>query len=173
MIDLRRRQFLKAASGLLVSSCAGPLWAAETSTRPTFADKPTFEPLALFLTWQRDPTTTMTVQWIGGEADGAAAADLVCQSRFGRLAPSGRRRATLSDVGPKDLSHRARGPGARKRISLSRRARFGRARFSHHAGQGHGCVFVRLRWRQRHRAPGSADQSRGRRARSDVHGAGR
>ncbi len=72
MIDLRRRQLLKAASGLLVSSCAAPLWAADAAARPAFADKPTFEPLALFLTWQRDPTTTMTVQWIGDEADAAS-----------------------------------------------------------------------------------------------------
>ena len=24
-----------------------------------------FQPATLFLTWQRDPTTTMTVQWVG------------------------------------------------------------------------------------------------------------
>src|SRR5205823_341197 len=28
-------------------------------------DGPTFQPDTLFLTWQRDPTTTMTVQWVG------------------------------------------------------------------------------------------------------------
>ena len=28
-------------------------------------DNPAFQPSTLFLTWQRDPTTTMTVQWIG------------------------------------------------------------------------------------------------------------
>ena len=38
---------------------------------PAFAEKPTFEPTALFLTWQRDPTTTMTVQWIGTEQEAA------------------------------------------------------------------------------------------------------
>lgn len=30
-----------------------------------------FQPSTLFLTWQRDPTTTMTVQWIGAESDTA------------------------------------------------------------------------------------------------------
>src|SRR5262249_53148220 len=28
-------------------------------------DQPTFQPSTLFLSWQRDPTTTMTVQWVG------------------------------------------------------------------------------------------------------------
>src|SRR5690242_16669741 len=34
------------------------------------ADDSAFQPSTLFLTWQRDPTTTMTVQWVGaiGEA---------------------------------------------------------------------------------------------------------
>jgi hypothetical protein len=36
---------------------------------PTFAERATFKPTALFLTWQRDPTTTMTIQWIGSEID--------------------------------------------------------------------------------------------------------
>ena len=33
--------------------------------------KPGFEPAALFLTWQRDPTTTMTIQWVGDQKDAA------------------------------------------------------------------------------------------------------
>src|SRR4051812_41104800 len=28
-------------------------------------EDPAFQPATLFLTWQRDPTTTMTVQWVG------------------------------------------------------------------------------------------------------------
>jgi hypothetical protein len=28
-------------------------------------DDPPFQPSTLFLTWQRDPTTTRTVQWVG------------------------------------------------------------------------------------------------------------
>ena len=57
MVDLKRRQLLKAASALLGSAYAGPLWAAG-AVAPSFADKPSFNPQALFLTWQRDPTTT-------------------------------------------------------------------------------------------------------------------
>jgi len=36
---------------------------------PKLADDPTFNPSTLFLTWQRDPTTTMTVQWIGTKGE--------------------------------------------------------------------------------------------------------
>jgi acid phosphatase type 7 len=32
---------------------------------PKHFDGPLFEPNSLFLTWHRDPTTTMTIQWIG------------------------------------------------------------------------------------------------------------
>ncbi len=34
-------------------------------------DSPTFTPSTLFLTWQRDPTTTMTVQWVGTRGETA------------------------------------------------------------------------------------------------------
>lgn len=51
-----RRLFLKSSLGLAATSFAsGRLLAAE--------EKP-FDPRTLFLTWQRDPTTTMTVQWV-------------------------------------------------------------------------------------------------------------
>lgn len=33
------------------------------------ADDPTFIPATLFLTWFRDPTTTMTVQWVGTQGE--------------------------------------------------------------------------------------------------------
>jgi hypothetical protein len=71
MIDCNRRQLLKAATALVGSTCAGPLWSFADES-PKFADQPSFNPLALFLTWQRDPTTTMTVQWIGSNQDGAS-----------------------------------------------------------------------------------------------------
>src|SRR5437764_155686 len=32
-------------------------------------DDPAFQPSTLFLTWQRDPTTTMTVQWVGARGE--------------------------------------------------------------------------------------------------------
>jgi hypothetical protein len=58
-----RRAFLGASLGALTS---GPLLAAD-KPEPVikFPDDPAFQPSTLFLTWQRDPTTTMTVQWIG------------------------------------------------------------------------------------------------------------
>src|SRR6202521_141398 len=71
MINLERRRFLQTAS-VLVAGGYGTLALAEgTSPAPAFADKPAFDPAVLFLTWQRDPTTTMTVQWIGSAEDGA------------------------------------------------------------------------------------------------------
>lgn len=71
MSNLSRRNFLQVSSLALASSLARPLWGEDAPEAPPFAKDSTFEPTALFLTWQRDPTTTMTVQWIGSEADGA------------------------------------------------------------------------------------------------------
>jgi acid phosphatase type 7 len=76
MFDLNRRHFLQSASllagyGSIVPLLGGPTDAQLTNTQPAFAPRSTFDPAALFLTWQHDPTTTMTVQWIGEqEADG-------------------------------------------------------------------------------------------------------
>jgi hypothetical protein len=73
MFDLTRRDFLQSASLLAGAAYAPSLFA--DSSRPAhvhasaFATKPSFEPSALFLTWQKDPTTTMTIQWIGDEKD--------------------------------------------------------------------------------------------------------
>ena len=73
MNDLDRRRFLQSTSlSLLLGS--GLLRSAmgdEPVVNPPFAAKPTFDPTGLFLTWQRDPTTTMTIQWIGTEQEGA------------------------------------------------------------------------------------------------------
>jgi hypothetical protein len=59
-----RRTFLGASLAGLVS---GRILGADkpAETLPKIADDPPFQPNTLFLTWQRDPTTTMTVQWIG------------------------------------------------------------------------------------------------------------
>jgi hypothetical protein len=71
MIDFNRRHFLQSASLLAGCGYMGSLLAGPTDAKPAFAPKPTFDPTALFLTWQHDPTTTMTVQWIGdNEKDG-------------------------------------------------------------------------------------------------------
>jgi hypothetical protein len=64
MPSVSRRTFLGAS---LAGLASGPLYGADTLA-DLFAksgDDPTFQPSTLFLTWQRDPTTTMTVQWIG------------------------------------------------------------------------------------------------------------
>jgi len=66
-----RRRFLQAGSLLLAGGYARSLWGDEVLPPPKFAESPTFEPTALFLTWQQDPTTTMTVQWIGTEQQAA------------------------------------------------------------------------------------------------------
>ena len=57
--------------GFLGASLAGlastPLLGADkpADPLPKASDDPAFQPSTLFLTWQRDPTTTMTVQWVG------------------------------------------------------------------------------------------------------------
>ena len=59
-----RRAFLGASLAGLV---AGRVLGADPLAEPAVktSDDPTFQPSTLFLTWQRDPTTTMTVQWVG------------------------------------------------------------------------------------------------------------
>ena len=52
-------------------------WAASQAyADPIAVPEGAFHPSTLFLTWQRDPTTTMTVQWIGtlGETKDTAVA---------------------------------------------------------------------------------------------------
>jgi hypothetical protein len=65
MFSLSRRNFLGCSlAGLL----PGVAFGAAPPPRPFPAkerDDPAFQPSTLFLTWQRDPTTTMTVQWVG------------------------------------------------------------------------------------------------------------
>ena len=71
MNELDRRRFLQSASLMMAGGCAQLAFGEAPSELPKFAGLPTFQPTALFLTWQRDPTTTMTIQWVGAEADGA------------------------------------------------------------------------------------------------------
>src|SRR5579871_1704035 len=60
-----RRSFLGAALASAATLASGrPLLAAPADPYEA-TDGATFTPNTLFLTWQRDPTTTMTVQWIG------------------------------------------------------------------------------------------------------------
>src|SRR5271154_3775011 len=69
MFDLTRRGFLQTASFLVGGAYANSLFADGAQQAPAFASKPSYQPTALFLTWQRDPTTTMTIQWVGDEKD--------------------------------------------------------------------------------------------------------
>jgi hypothetical protein len=64
MVSLSRRSFLGASLAGLASA---RLFAADQPAESTkqLSDDPPFQPDTLFLTWQRDPTTTMTVQWVG------------------------------------------------------------------------------------------------------------
>jgi len=60
-----RRTFLGASFVGLASS---PFFAADNPIAeviPRAFDDAAFAPSTLFLTWQRDPTTTMTIQWVG------------------------------------------------------------------------------------------------------------
>jgi hypothetical protein len=59
-----RRTFLGASLAGLLS---GRVLGADAPDKPALkvADDDAFQPNTLFLTWQRDPTTTMTVQWVG------------------------------------------------------------------------------------------------------------
>ncbi|MFO0808153.1 MAG: metallophosphoesterase family protein [Gemmataceae bacterium] len=63
MNALDRRRFLGQSLGYSAALAAGPILLR--SARADEADD--YQPDTLFLTWQRDPTTTMTVQWVGGD----------------------------------------------------------------------------------------------------------
>jgi hypothetical protein len=65
-----RRAFLGASLAGLAAG--GRLPGADTPPEPKEPpDSPAFTPDTLFLTWQRDPTTTMTVQWVGAVGETA------------------------------------------------------------------------------------------------------
>jgi acid phosphatase type 7 len=71
MSNISRRTFLQSASLLVGGAYAHSIFGSNVQAAPSFAAKPSFDPEALFLTWQKDPTTTMTVQWVGSEKDAA------------------------------------------------------------------------------------------------------
>lgn len=68
-MTLNRRVFLQSSS-LLLAGGAGLLRPDRALAAPDFAEHPDFKPRGLFLTWNDDPCTTMTVQWLGREEDG-------------------------------------------------------------------------------------------------------
>lgn len=64
MFSPSRRAFLGASAAGLASAPLLDL-AAQQPPLPKGGDEYGFNPSTLFLTWHRDPTTTMTVQWVG------------------------------------------------------------------------------------------------------------
>jgi hypothetical protein len=71
MLPFSRREFL--ATSLTGLTCA-PLLRADApreAKKEKQSDDPAFQPSTLFVTWQRDPTTTMTVQWVGTRGETA------------------------------------------------------------------------------------------------------
>ncbi len=65
-----RRAFLGSSLGGIATALSfGSALSAQgaDATRPANVRRPIGGPDTLFLTWQRDPTTTMTIQWIGPE----------------------------------------------------------------------------------------------------------
>jgi hypothetical protein len=70
MFPLSRRAFLGAS---LAGLASGRILGAQQPAQPAKPDdeQAAFQPSTLFLTWQRDPTTTMTVQWVGASGETA------------------------------------------------------------------------------------------------------
>ena len=70
-MPLNRRAFLGSSVAALAATfpLRHTLFAEEAATdQQPLAEKGTeFDPDSLFLTWQRDPTTTMSIQWVGPE----------------------------------------------------------------------------------------------------------
>src|SRR6516164_11299741 len=67
MFQMSRRSFLATS---VASLATGHILADDqpektAAAKPKIVDDPTFVPNTLFLTWQKDPTTTMTIQWVG------------------------------------------------------------------------------------------------------------
>jgi hypothetical protein len=67
MAPVHRRNFLQSSLGGMAAAWSfGPALLAQQASGPNDAGL-NFAPDTLFLTWQHDPTTTMTVQWVGPE----------------------------------------------------------------------------------------------------------
>jgi hypothetical protein len=71
MSTFDRRLFLQSTSLALAGAAVPGAFGADAIETAEIAQVPTYKPRALFLTWQRDPTTTMTIQWVGEQPDGA------------------------------------------------------------------------------------------------------
>jgi acid phosphatase type 7 len=80
MIFQSRRTFFGSS---LAGLAAGPLFAQVPAT--SARDEAPFQPDTLFLNWQRDPTTTMTVQWVGTPGETADPTVYFTPTRFTAL----------------------------------------------------------------------------------------
>src|SRR4051812_12968823 len=71
MTSLARRQFLSSSLGGFAAACTAgrSLFAEETKTPAQAGPEKSTGPDTLILTWQQDPTTTMTVQWVAPATD--------------------------------------------------------------------------------------------------------
>lgn len=65
MIDVSRRSFLGAS----LAGVTGTLALGQEPKLRNIPETPAFQPDTLILTWQRDPTTTMTIQWVGTQGE--------------------------------------------------------------------------------------------------------
>jgi hypothetical protein len=68
---MHRRDFLASSLGGLAAFSAASSLLAQEKKKGAKSEPPSVsnDPLAsLFLTWQQDPTTTMTIQWVGSES---------------------------------------------------------------------------------------------------------
>lgn len=73
-----RRDFLRTSVAGFSSLYGAAAWAADSATKESAAASPSTSASAdpfetLFLTWRRDPTTTMMIQWVGPVAAGPIA----------------------------------------------------------------------------------------------------
>jgi hypothetical protein len=82
MYPLSRRAFLGAS---LAGLASGHVFGSDKPAEPVakVIDDQPFRPSTLFLTWQRDPTTTMTVQWVGAIGETADTNISFAQLRVG------------------------------------------------------------------------------------------
>jgi hypothetical protein len=85
MSALSRRSFLGASLAGLAAPHLLPAQPPAAPPRPG-ADEFAFQPTTLFLTWHRDPTTTMVVQWVGTAGETADTAVYYRLPAFGPAA---------------------------------------------------------------------------------------
>ncbi len=168
MNDFSRRGFLGAS---IASLAAISLFGQDKpSVRPIKTrDDPAFQPSTLFLTWQRDPTTTMTVQWVGTAGETADNAVYYTTDLDWHVAITSRRaRQAVPHDGLQSLSRRIDRPDPGDRLPVPHRQALADLSLPHHAGQGHRHHSLHLRRRLRRERAHGRQQHPGGPAGSDV-----